>query len=281
LITGGGGSGYVQGKYQVSPLAGVGTKLNGIPRGPCTVETNIDYFQPSNPSSSSSGPDDCCSQCRNRFDCNAWTYYGGECWFKPDASGRVTAQGHTSGTVPAVFQYYNGNDPAAAAAIAATVEFAICVMATSSSEGSDRKDLSLPPQQIAICNAVGKVKKTVAVVIAPGAVLTDWSDNVDAVVVAFMPGQEEGNAIADVLFGDVNPSGKLPVTFPNKENEVGFKPDEYPGVGGQEYYREKLNVGYRWYASHAVTPRYAFGFGLSYTTFSLSGLTITGRQVSV
>jgi len=115
----------------------------------------------------------------------------------------------------------------------------------------------------------------------PGAVLTDWADSVSSLVVAFMPGQEEGNSIADVLFGAVNPSGKLPVTFPNKENEVGFKPDEYPGVNLQEYYREQLNVGYRWYAANAVKPRFPFGFGLSYTTFSVSELSLTGRKVSV
>jgi len=96
-----------------------------------------------------------------------------------------------------------------------------------------------------------------------------------------MPGQEEGNSIADVLFGDVNPSGKLPVTFPNVDNEVGFKQDEYPGVNLQEYYREQLNVGYRWYKTHGVKPKYPFGFGLSYTQFSLSGLTVTGRKASV
>jgi beta-glucosidase len=154
-------------------------------------------------------------------------------------------------------------------------------MATSSSEGSDRPNLSLPADQVSICTAVGQAQKTIAVVITPGAVLTDWSDNVDAILVGFMPGQEEGNALADVIFGDVNPSAKLPVTFPNKENEVGFAPDEYPGVNGQEYYREHLNVGYRWYATHAVKAKYAFGFGLSYTNFSLSNLEVSGRTVSV
>jgi len=124
-------------------------------------------------------------------------------------------------------------------------------------------------------------KNTVAVIISPGAVLTDWTSSVSSVIAAFMPGQEEGNAIADVLFGDVVPGGKLPVTFPNMENEVGFKPDEYPGVNLEEYYREQLNVGYRWYNSHSVSPKFPFGFGLSYTQFSLSGIKISGRDVSV
>jgi len=153
-------------------------------------------------------------------------------------------------------------------------------MATSSSEGSDRANLALPADQVAICNAVGKAQKTIAIVITPGAVLTDWSDNVDAVLVAWMPGQEEGNALADVIFGNVNPGGKLPVTFPNVENEVGFTPQEYPGVNLQEYYNEQLNVGYRWYATHGVKPRFPFGFGLSYTTFMLSNLVISGRSIT-
>jgi len=126
-----------------------------------------------------------------------------------------------------------------------------------------------------------KFKKTVAIVINPGAVLTDWDTDVAALLVSFLPGQEEGNALADVLFGDVNPSGKLPVTFPNKENEVGFKQDEYPGIGLQEYYREALNVGYRWYATHGVKPKYEFGFGLSYTNFILSNLSINQRTVTI
>jgi len=119
-------------------------------------------------------------------------------------------------------------------------------------------------------------------VITPGAVLTDWADpDVDALLITWMPGQEEGNGIADIIFGKVNPSGKLPVTLPNKENEVGFKPDEYPGVNLQGYYREKLNVGYRWYAANGVTPRFPFGFGLSYTTFSLTSFSVQGRRISV
>jgi len=219
--------------------------------------------------------------------------------FNPSASTAVVTGGGGSGAVSPKYrvtplqgiqtavgtgvsvQYYNGNDENAAAKLATESDVAVCVMATSSSEGGDRPNLSLKQNEISICNAVGKAQKTVVVVITPGAVLTDWSDNVNSILVTFMPGQEEGNSIADVLFGAVNPSGKLPVTLPNKENEVGFKPDEYPGVNGEEYYREKLNVGYRWYASNNVKPKYAFGFGLSYTSFSLSGLTVQGRTVSV
>jgi beta-glucosidase len=219
--------------------------------------------------------------------------------FNPSAKQAIITGGGGSGSVGPKYQisvvdgiskvvganavkYYFGNDVNAAVALATASDVAVCVLATSSSEGGDRGNLKLKPNEISICSAVGYAqKKTVAVVISPGAVLTDWADNVTALVAAFMAGQEEGNAVADVLFGDVNPSGKLPVTLPNMDNEVGFKPDEYPGVNLQEYYREQLNVGYRWYLTHGVKPRFPFGFGLSYTQFSLSGLTLTGRQASV
>jgi beta-glucosidase len=284
VITGGGGSGSVQPKYQVSALAGISNVLNGGNRGQCTFDDpNYDYYQPGNPAAPATSAQDCCNQCRARGDCNAWTYYENECYFKTNNSGRIYSQGRQSGTVPAgnvTIKYYNGNDPQTAASMAAAADVAICVLATSSSEGSDRPNLSLPSEQINICNAVANAQKTIAIVINPGAVLTDWDNKVDALLACFMPGQEEGNAIADVLFGDVNPSAKLPVTFPNKENEVGFLPDEYPGVNLQTYYREALNVGYRWYATHAVKPKYAFGFGLSYTTFSLTNLGVSGRTVS-
>ena len=83
----------------------------------------------------------------------------------------------------------------------------------------------------------------------------------------FMPGLEMGNAISDVLYGDTNPSGRLALTFPNKENEVAFTPEQWPGVkvatGLESTYTEKLNIGYRWYDTHKVAPKFAFGHGLS------------------
>jgi len=288
IVTGGGGSGSVQPKYQVSPLAGIIMAVNnGGARADCKLEPpNVDLFQAGNPSAPASDSSDCCNQCRERVDCNAWTFFQGLCYFKFDDSGYTPKQGCQSGTIPPVngttdVKYYYGNDANAAMSVASASDVAICVLSTSSSEGSDRPNLGLNPNEVNICQAVAKVKPTVAVVISPGAVLTDWAAGIQGLLVAFMPGQEEGNAIADVLFGTVNPSGKLPVTLPNKENEVGFQRDEYPGVNLQEYYREQLNIGYRWYNSHQVKPRYPFGFGLSYTTFSLASISLSGRKVSV
>jgi len=85
--------------------------------------------------------------------------------------------------------------------------------------------------------------------------------------------------LADVIFGVVNPSGRLPVTYPNKDNEIGFTTDQYPGVNNEANYSEKLNVGYKWYGANNVVPRFAFGHGLSYTSFTYSTLTVSGRTV--
>jgi beta-glucosidase len=120
--------------------------------------------------------------------------------------------------------------------------------------------------------------------VAPGAALTPWRNSVDAITFGFMPGQEYGNALADVLFGDVNPSAKLPLTLPTRENEVNFTESDWPGVGKPQRvatYSEKLLVGYRWYDAHGVTPAFPFGHGLSYSTFTLSNLHASRDAVGV
>ena len=96
-----------------------------------------------------------------------------------------------------------------------------------------------------------------------------------------LPGQEFGNALADVLFGAVNPSAKLIVTLPNTENEVGFTPEQYPGVDLQTNYSEKFLIGYRWYTVNQRIPAYPFGHGLSYTTFEYSKLSVSSTQIKV
>jgi beta-glucosidase len=185
--------------------------------------------------------------------------------------------------VPSANVTYCESDTNTCVTLAGQVDLVICLMATTSSEGSDRPNLQLPADQTALCQAVGRANpKTVAVTINPGAILTvPWDTDVAAILSMGMPGQEEGNAMADVIFGDVNPSGRLPVTFPNKDNEVAFTPEQYPGVNGQANYTERLNVGYRYYATNNIVPRFAFGHGLSYTTFSYSQLSVSERTVSV
>eukprot|EP00992_Anisonema_acinus_P003657 TRINITY_DN1358_c0_g1_i1.p1 TRINITY_DN1358_c0_g1~~TRINITY_DN1358_c0_g1_i1.p1 ORF type:complete len:658 (-),score=111.17 TRINITY_DN1358_c0_g1_i1:45-2018(-) len=167
--------------------------------------------------------------------------------------------------------YNEGSDAKAAAAAAASADIAIVVDATDSCEGSDRTTLALPNADL--ISAVGKAQPlTIAVAIAPGAILTDWSADVAAALVSFLPGQEEGNGIVDVLFGDGNHSGRLPLSFPNTNNDVGFTKQNWPGVNLHSIYSEKLNVGYRWYTAHGVKPAFPFGHGLTYTTFAYSDL---------
>jgi beta-glucosidase len=106
-----------------------------------------------------------------------------------------------------------------------------------------------------------------------------WLDKVAAVVQAWYPGQECGNAIADVLFGDVTPSGKLPQTFPVRvEDNPAYL--NFPGENGKVYYGEGLFVGYRYYDKKRIAPLFPFGFGLSYTTFSYSPLRLSAQEIN-
>jgi beta-glucosidase len=103
-----------------------------------------------------------------------------------------------------------------------------------------------------------------------------WVDQVPGIVEAWYPGQEDGNAIAAVLFGDINPSGKLPMTFPKQASDVpAHTSQQYPGVNGTAQYSEGVFVGYRYYDANHITPLFPFGHGLSYTTFSYSNLSVT------
>ncbi len=164
---------------------------------------------------------------------------------------------------------------------------AILFIQTSSSEGSDRPNLSFANGQDQYTTNWGQVKgnsfRKVLVMSTPGAVLTPWADGMDSILLNFMPGQAMGDAITNVLFGEVNPSGKLPLTFPNKENEQEMTVAQYPGLqnGENATYSEGFFFGYRWYDKHKVTPKFSFGHGLSYTTFSYGKLSIDGRTVSV
>jgi beta-glucosidase len=116
---------------------------------------------------------------------------------------------------------------------------------------------------------------TVVVLKTGGLVLMPWLNKVPAVVEAWYPGEEDGNAVADLLFGKTNPSGKLPMTFPRVEGDVpAATPQQYPGVNGTVVYSEKLKIGYRWYDSENITPLFPFGYGLSYTRFQFARLRV-------
>jgi beta-glucosidase len=145
------------------------------------------------------------------------------------------------------------------------------------SEGSDRTSLSLPNNQDQLIEAVAQANPHTIVVLNTGApVLMPWESQVQGIVEAWYPGQEDGNAIAAVLFGDVNPSGKLPMTFPASASQVPANTQaQYPGINDQGSYSEGLDVGYRYYDANNLTPLFPFGYGLSYTTFAYSNIAVS------
>jgi beta-glucosidase len=143
------------------------------------------------------------------------------------------------------------------------------------SEGFDRPDMELPGDQAELIDQVATANPNTIVVLNSGSPLNlDWLDKVAAVVQAWYLGQETGHAIADVLFGDVNPSGKLPTTFPRRlqDNPAYLN---YPGENGQVLYGEGLFIGYRYYDKKDIAPLFPFGYGLSYTTFAYRNLKIS------
>jgi beta-glucosidase len=176
-----------------------------------------------------------------------------------------------------IVTYDNGTIAEAAAAIAKAADVAMVMVGNTDREGRDRPNLSLPTNQDALVSAVAAANpKTIVILKTGGAVLMPWLDQVPSILEVWYPGEEDGNVVADLLFGDVNPSGKLPLTFPKTESEVpASTPEQYPGVKGNAVYSEKLLVGYRWYDAQNVAPLFPFGYGLSYTTFAVNKLSVS------
>ncbi|MFD4509183.1 beta-glucosidase [Streptomyces sp. NPDC058457] len=200
----------------------------------------------------------------------------------------------------ATVTYNNGADPAAAAAAAADADVAIVFGYSKMGEGSDRTNLNLDGNGDALISAVAAANhNTVAVLETGSAVLMPWQNDVKGILEAWYPGEQQGTAIARLLWGDDNPSGRLPMTFPKSLADLPTQTDEqYPGVFAdgsttrtagdtsirQVNYSEGLAVGYKWYQAKNIAPLYAFGHGLSYTSFSYRDLTVQatkqGLQVS-
>jgi beta-glucosidase len=143
------------------------------------------------------------------------------------------------------------------------------------SEGRDRKDLSLPFNEQALVDAVTAVNPNTIVVIVGGAPydIGKIKKNNSTIVWSWYNGSENGNALADVLIGKINPSGKLPFTFPAElKDSPAHALDAYPGENLKVDYKEGILVGYRWFDTKKIEPLYCFGYGLSYTDFQYSGL---------
>ena len=171
----------------------------------------------------------------------------------------------------------------AAVALAASADVALLFVGLNGewdTEGLDRPHMDLVGQQDALIARVAAANPRTVVVLQSGGPLTmPWLDQVAGVLQAWYPGQECGNAIADVLFGAVNPSGKLPQTFPQRlEDNPAY--GNYPGAHGKVHYAEGIFVGYRHYERHQIAPLFPFGHGLSYTSFGYANLHLSSTALS-
>lgn len=202
--------------------------------------------------------------------------------------------------------YADGSDQARAAELAKAADVAVLVVGDVETEGQDKDCVGLNctsdlanseavlatqgttcgqqscplngTDQDGLISQVAAAQANTVVVLETGApVLTPWRRDVAAVLEAWYPGQEGGTALAHVLFGDVDPGGRLPVTFPADASQLptAGDPARYPGVAEQVDYSEGVFVGYKWYDAHHLTPAYPFGAGLSYTRFRYGGLHVT------
>jgi len=211
----------------------------------------------------------------------------------PDASAAVTGGGGSSHVIPLltvdpVTGIKNavgpnttvtadpGTNTASAAALAKASDVAIVMVGDNETEGKDRTSLALSGNQDALVEAVAAANpRTIVVLKSGGPVLMPWAGQVPALLEAWYPGEEDGTVVADLLFGKANPSGKLPLTFPVSATDLPANtPAQYPGVNGTATFSEGVFVGYRHYDAANITPLFPFGFGLSYTTFAFSRLTV-------
>ncbi|KVP48323.1 glycoside hydrolase family 3 C-terminal domain-containing protein [Burkholderia ubonensis] len=194
-------------------------------------------------------------------------------------AAQVTFAGNSDQQAP--FRAYTQQEIDQAAALAARSDVAIVVVAQPAGEDfGDLQSLGLanPSNQDALVDAVARANPHTVVVVQSGnPVLMPWKDRVAAIVEAWYPGEGGGNAIANVLFGKVNPSGRLPVTFPARDQDT---PTWKAGgaFDNDPVYAERLNIGYRWYDANNVKPMFEFGYGLSYTHFSYSGLSVSRQR---
>jgi beta-glucosidase len=211
-------------------------------------------------------------------------------------SGTVTSPGtytpiysiqqRLAGTSDTV-SYNDGTDQASAVAMAQASNVAIVFASDNyGHEEADNASLNLPGNQDALISAVAAANpNTIVVLNDNSAILMPWLNQVAGVFEGFYDGQDWGQAIAALLFGDVNPSGHLPVTFPTSLSAVpASTAAQWPGTNGQVQYSEGLDIGYRWYDATSTAPLFPFGFGLSYTSFSYSNLQVgalSGNRATV
>ena len=225
------------------------------------------------------------------------THWMEEIWFPTSPLRAIQAR-----APKAAVKYDPGTDPAAAAALAKTADVAIVFAYKWASEGMDLKDLTLPHNQDDLIAQVAAANPHTIVVLETGNPVTmPWVSAPAAILEAWFAGSDGANAVGNVLFGTVNPSGKLPNTFPKSEADLPhptltMPPPESSHFSGpvsteqreaglppfQVAYDEGVKVGYKWYDAEKKAVLYPFGFGLSYTTYKYSGLQVTpGDKVKI
>ena len=314
-IYSGGGSGHVSTWRESNAYTALYREVIGPdPRHPKCHEFKYDMEYTMNSQIIASGiqppnfkctsPSDCCHQCKERPGCAYWTYNSDKqkCTLHAEGTAELihssTQDMFVSGslygenqTLPECneagtrcIKYENNgdgsNDIEQSQSVASAADVAIVfVQFMGTTEGKDRATLRLDADQEALITSVAAVaRSTIVVVTAPGAVVlsSPWHGQVDAILLAFLPGEQSGPAMANILLGYDSPSGRLPLSLPRTENDMNWPEMQYPGVNGHVYYTEQLKVGYRWYHSNSdkVSPLYSFGHGLSYTTFEYTHFTI-------
>jgi beta-glucosidase len=164
-------------------------------------------------------------------------------------------------------------------------DVAVVLADNAEGEGMDRTTLGLPGDQDQLIDAVAAVnRRTIVVLNTGGPVLMPWLRHVQAVLQAWYPGQQFGAALAEVLFGDRDPGGRLPVTFPASDAQgpaPPARPERYPGVDGEQRYDEGIFVGYRWYDQFGQRPLFPFGYGLSYADFRFGDVRVKADRDGV
>jgi len=317
-IVAGGGSGAVFPKAEavISPWAGFLHLLGLADPDPQVVRCDPSAAKPNKKinqwgceSLQAASLQDCATACENYAPCNAFSFQGTRCNFYPTykevlpaPNGPVVVACIRSRPEPqwvctaeqVCVAVVDGTDDAQTQVWAAQADVAIAFVAQFAKEGTDRPNLRFDLDQTSqncqlpqagadqMVSTVAKAaKQTVVAATAPGAALTPWRDLVDAIVYSYIPGQGYGAAIADVVFGNVNPSAKLTVSLPLRENDQQMTKSQYPGVKLVGEYSEGMYIDYRWYTQNKVTPAFPFGHGLSYTTFAYSDLVVDSAAQTV
>ena len=149
-------------------------------------------------------------------------------------------------------------------------------------QGKDRKDIFLPASHVKVLEHLRRVNKNIVVVLLNGSPIdTSWDRNAKAILEMFLAGQSLGSAVANILYGNATPGGKLPVSFPCALEQTPAYLN-YPGCNGKVEYKEGIFVGYRYYLTKKISVKYPFGFGLSYTVFDIKLVNkeINGNNIS-